>query len=147
MDSNNASRFIHLYRTIFETAARRIRDKREGLSNETFAILHHMANLGPCTLGELSHHFDRAPSTLSETFKHLEQKGLIERQKDDNDKRRVMIWLSQKGFTELQREYAVLDQTAVAEALQAMGNDGEKLLALLNQFVTHLNRGNSDAKM
>lgn len=137
---NHASKFNALYRSVFEKSSRRIRDKREMLSNETIAILNHMANIGPSTLSELCIHLDRAPSTISEIIKHLEQKGFIERQNDETDKRRQFLWLSDYGFETLKQENNVLDENIIANAFDKMkGKDAESLLLLLEKFSKNLN--------
>lgn len=137
---NHANKFNALYRSIFEKSSRRIRDKREMLSNETIAILNHMANIGPSTLSELCIHLDRAPSTISEIIKHLEQKGFIERQNDETDKRRQFLWLSDYGFEALKQENNVLDENIIANAFDKMkGKDAESLLLLLEKFSKNLN--------
>lgn len=137
---NHANKFNALYRSIFEKSSRRIRDKREMLSNETIAILNHMANIGPSTLSELCIHLDRAPSTISEIIKHLEQKGFIERQNDETDKRRQFLWLSDCGFEALKQENNVLDENIIKNAFDKMkGKDAETLLLLLEKFSKNLN--------
>lgn len=137
---DHANKFNALYRSIFEKSSRRIRDKREMLSNETIAILNHMANIGPSTLSELCIHLDRAPSTISEIIKHLEQKGFIERQNDETDKRRQFLWLSNYGFEALKQENNVLDENIIKNAFDKMkGKDAETLLLLLEKFSKNLN--------
>lgn len=137
---DHANKFNALYRSIFEKSSRRIRDKREMLSNETIAILNHMANIGPSTLSELCIHLDRAPSTISEIIKHLEQKGFIERQNDETDKRRQFLWLSDYGFEALKQENNVLDENVIANAFGKMkSEDAETLLLLLEKFSKNLN--------
>lgn len=136
-----AKEFNLLYKQIFEKSARRIRDKREMLSNETIAILNHMANLGPSSLGELCNHLDRAPSTLSEIIKHLEQKGFVERQEDENDKRRQFIWLSNKGFEALNNENNVLDEGIIADAFENLTDEeAQTLIALIKKLTQNLNK-------
>ncbi|MBN8649182.1 MAG: MarR family transcriptional regulator [Caulobacterales bacterium] len=138
---NHANKFNALYRSIFEKSSRRIRDKREMLSNESIAILNHMANIGPSTLSELCVHLDRAPSTLSEIIKHLEHKGFIERQNDETDKRRQFLWLSNYGFEALNQENNVIDENIVANAFGKMKTeDAETLLLLLERFSENLNK-------
>lgn len=136
-----AKEFNLLYKQIFEKSARRIRDKREMLSNESIAILNHMANMGPSSLGELCNHLDRAPSTLSEIIKHLEQKGFVERQEDENDKRRQFIWLSNKGFDALNKENNVLDEFIIANAIGKL-SDGEakNLIQTLKKLYKNLKK-------
>ena len=47
--------------------------------------------------GELAHLLRLHPSTLTGILERLERQGLIERRPDDNDRRRVHLFLSAKG--------------------------------------------------
>ena len=104
-----ATDFERLFRLTFARAARRVRDKRDLVSPESLALLEHLASAGPLTLTELSHHVDRAVSTLSETVDILLRKGWLERDRDPADGRRFLIWLSPLGQAIRTREHQVLD--------------------------------------
>ncbi|MCZ4271610.1 MarR family winged helix-turn-helix transcriptional regulator [Maritalea porphyrae] len=134
-----AQAFELLYRDFYALAMRRVRDKRQRLSPSSVGFLNHLAITGPMTLAELTVHFDRAPSTLSEMVSHMEAKGLVEKQKDPSDGRRSMIWLTQTGQTALREAQTVLDidQLALASA-RLEPQDQETLLKLLNVFRNEL---------
>jgi hypothetical protein len=46
-----ATDFESLFRAVYVTAVRRVRDRRERLSPETVALLDHLAAAGPLTSG------------------------------------------------------------------------------------------------
>jgi DNA-binding MarR family transcriptional regulator len=117
-------RFAHefgaLYRELYRLAVRRVDDAREVMSAETTALLLHLSQTGPLTLSELARHLDRAPSTLSAKVSELESRGLLARQRDEQDSRRAQLWLSPKGRRALLAAVEVLDSEKLAAAAQAM---------------------------
>jgi len=84
-------------------------------------------------------HFDRAPSTLSEMVEHLSTKQLIEKQKDPNDGRRKLVWLTAYGQTALANEQTVLDTAQLAKAASLLApDDRNKLIQVLEVLHKHL---------
>lgn len=90
------------------------------LSGASRAVMLHLANAGPLTIGELAQHLARAQSVISEIVDHLERDGLLERLRDPRDRRRVLVWLSAHGQDALEREREVLSRELSAAALAAM---------------------------
>jgi DNA-binding MarR family transcriptional regulator len=119
-DAEFAQRFEGLFRETYVRAVRRLSDKRERLTPETIAMLDHLALSGPLTPGELAKHLNRAPSTLSEMLEHLFDAELLERDRDPNDGRKSLIWLSAAGQTALAEARQVLDTAIVARAARAL---------------------------
>jgi DNA-binding MarR family transcriptional regulator len=60
-------------------------------------VLRHLAVTGPMTVGEQAQHLGLSPATMSELTDRLEQRGLVERMRDDVDRRRVFVWLTDHG--------------------------------------------------
>ncbi len=138
-EDDHAKAFQTLFTRIYFAAVRRVDDKRDRLSPETVAFLAHMEMAGPLTPGELAQHIGRAPSTLSEMLAHLLDKGLIERDRDPEDARRALIWLSPSGRSALARERQVLDPHMLAEAFTSIGPEScARLLQQLEVFVAAL---------
>jgi DNA-binding MarR family transcriptional regulator len=90
------------------------------LTPQQDAALHHLAMTGPLTVGEMSRHFARAQSVVSEIVDGLEDKGLLERMRDARDRRRVLVWLTDAGREVLARRAEVLDPSRVARAMEAL---------------------------
>lgn len=110
MDAHTFARqFGSLYREIYERAVQRVADPRDRLAAETVALLLHLAQLGPATLSELTRHLGRSLSTLSAKVAALESDGLVSRQRDADDARKSMIWLSPTGQRRLAQALEVLD--------------------------------------
>jgi DNA-binding MarR family transcriptional regulator len=84
------------------------------------AVLQHLAMAGPLTVGEAAEHFDRAQSVVSEIVDRLAGAGLVERMRDERDRRRVLVWLTPLGFDELERDRQVLSKELVEAAMKRM---------------------------
>ena len=113
-----AEYFSQLYRELYRRGARQIDDARERMAPETVALLLHMAQTGPATLSELVLHLGRSPSTLSAKIAALESAGLLARQRDAQDARRALVWLSPAGRQALIDALDVLDAARLAQATQ-----------------------------
>jgi DNA-binding MarR family transcriptional regulator len=134
-----ATEFEALFRATYLKAVRRIRDKRERLSPETVAFLDHLAAAGPMSLGEIAKHVGRAPSTLSEMVDHLVAKGLLTRDRDGNDARRSLIWLTDAGQAALIEARNVLEMAQVTAAGAGLSaEDRAVFLDLYRRFVAAL---------
>ncbi len=84
------------------------------------AVLSHLAMTGPLTIGEAALHFERAQSVVSEIVDRLAAAGLVERMRDERDRRRVLVWLTAAGFDELERDRQVLSPEHVLASVKRM---------------------------
>src|SRR5262249_46676185 len=87
---------------------------------ESLGVLTHLAAAGPLTVTEAARHMRRAQSVMSDIVTRLERRGLLERMRDERDRRRVLVWLTQAGQETLARERRVLDEALVGAALRKM---------------------------
>jgi DNA-binding MarR family transcriptional regulator len=92
------------------------------------AVLQHLAMSGPLTVGEMSRHFARAQSVVSEIVDGLEGRGLLERMRDARDRRRTLVWLTDEARELLARRRQVLDPARVAQAMRALAPERRKVL-------------------
>ena len=95
-------------------------EKSSQLPTASRAVLQHLALSGPVTVGELCDHLDRAQSVVSDIVAHLEDKGLVERQDDPEDRRRRLVWLSPFGRDFLQHDQEILSVDLLRAAVAAM---------------------------
>lgn len=89
-----------------------------GLTPPMLALLRRLAAGKPgWTVTELAQEARLAPSTVSPMLKRLERRGLVQRQRDERDERRVVVVLTVEG-----RRAAQLDDGGAATApfLQAL---------------------------
>jgi DNA-binding MarR family transcriptional regulator len=108
-----------------EPRARRYRPTPESLG-----VLTHLASSGPLTITEAARHMRRAQSVMSDIVTRLERRGLLERMRDERDRRRVLVWLTDAGHETLASERRVLDEKLVGQAVAKMtARDRSRLLA------------------
>jgi len=115
----DARRFGELFPAVYLRFHRRDGKRRE-LPGASRAVLQHLTLTGPLTVGELAKHLSRAQSVVSEIVEHLERDGWLERMRDPADKRRSLVWLSEAGLAELERDREVLSRDLVARAMARM---------------------------
>lgn len=79
--------------------ARRLRNEREDttLTLNQLSAMGTLARLGPLTLGELAAAERIQPPSMTRTVSALEARGLVVREADADDRRLVIVRLSDKG--------------------------------------------------
>ena len=117
--SDEARQFGELFPAVYLRFHRRDGKRRE-LPGASRAVLQHLTLTGPLTIGEMAKHLSRAQSVVSEMVAHLERDGLLERMQDPKDKRRSLVWLSDKGLSLLEREREVLSSELLTRAMTRM---------------------------
>jgi DNA-binding MarR family transcriptional regulator len=109
-------------------------------------VLHHLTLSGPLTIGEMTKHLSRAQSVVSEIVDHLERDGLLERMRDPDDKRRTLVWLTDRGVGLLEREREVLSSELLTRSMLRMTTaDRAALLRGLHALLA-ANRGETSKK-
>ncbi len=96
----------------------------------------------PLTLSELSHIFVLDPSTLVPVVDGLERKGLIRRQRDPQDRRRMPLLLTEEGTKLIHRMTVMSEDDLLFKCLGDMGEDkAHELLTLLREVVERMPEG------
>jgi DNA-binding MarR family transcriptional regulator len=114
-----AEAYGELFPAIYLRLHRRDR-KRSELSGASSAVLMHLAQTGPITIGEAALHLGRAQSVVTEIVAQLERHGLVARIRGELDRRRTEVWLTDVGRARLVREQEVLERELVEAALARM---------------------------
>jgi|SRR5215470_7232406 len=117
-----ASQVMVLWPAIYLPLHRRVEPRPRGYrpTPESFGVLAHLAASGPLTVTEAARHMRRAQSVMSEIVTRLERRGLLERMRDERDRRRTLVWLTPAGQETLARERRVLDEERVRAAVERM---------------------------
>ncbi len=106
-----------------------------GISPAQVVYVDYLARHAPCSLKQLTEGLGFRPASVSVMIKMLEQKNMISREVNPDDKRSIILSLSERG----QRTYAKIDQfrKKKADALLAQLSDTEveTFLALLQKMV------------
>jgi DNA-binding MarR family transcriptional regulator len=129
-------------KTSIEALENRLREQGINLSHLQFGLLH-MVREGPLALTDLSKRFDRAPSTLVPAVDGLEERGLISRERDVEDRRRVHICMTERGRVLMDTLPQVAnDYDPLYRAVQAFSEaEVEQLSELLEKLVRNMPDG------
>lgn len=117
--SDEVRQFGELFPAVYLRFHRRDGKRRE-LPAASRAVLQHLTLSGPLSVGEMAKHLSRAQSVVSEIVEHLERDGWLERMRDPKDKRRSLVWLSERGLALLEQEREVLSSELLAQAMANM---------------------------
>ncbi len=83
-------------------------------------VLRHLAAGGPLTVGEQADHLGLSKAATTEMVNRLEAKGLVARLRDDRDRRRVFVWLTEAGRERLAAYPEVLENDLLVQAIMNM---------------------------
>ena len=98
------------------------------LTPRMLGVLHHLSASGPLTLGELATHLNLSKATATELVTRVEERGLVDRMRDERDRRRVYV--RQEEGDDAEREVVELlaavgrmslnDRTSLINGLRAL---------------------------
>jgi DNA-binding MarR family transcriptional regulator len=83
-------------------------------------VLRHLAAGGPLTIGEQAEHLGLSKATTTEMVNRLEAKGLVARLRDERDRRRVFVWLTDAGRRRVTEYSEVLENDLLVQAVANM---------------------------
>jgi len=107
-----------------------------------YGVLRTLNYEGSFTISELSRRFHCDPSTLVPSVDKLEARGLVQRQRDPNDRRRIPLLLTEAGQTMLNLIPIVCEEDPLMIGLRHMpAEDVTHLLALMRSLVRHMPEG------
>lgn len=84
--------------------------KSFGLTYSQYLVLLSLWEENPQTLHSIGHKLDLLSNTLTPLLKRLEQSGWVTRQKSDQDKRQLVVSLTQKGKEQKQPIYDAISK-------------------------------------
>ncbi|MEV1174213.1 MarR family transcriptional regulator [Nonomuraea sp. NPDC049784] len=92
--------------------ARRLREERpaHGLGGLSLSLLGHLHRRGAMTAGELAAAEHLQPQSVTRVLASLEEQGLIRRSRDEDDRRRHHIVLTERGTATLTQQVGATDQ-------------------------------------
>lgn len=133
--SDAAREFIGLFGSTFLLYHRRA-PKRSLWTPQGWAVLQHLEMAGPLTVTEAAKHMNRAQSVMSEIVDGLERKGLLARMRDQRDRRRTLVWLTDEARAAMETERQVLCSERLERAFAKLGGQAaENLLQALRSLV------------
>jgi DNA-binding MarR family transcriptional regulator len=90
------------------------------LTPRMLGVLHHLSASGPLTLGELATHLGLSKATATELVNRVEERGLVDRMRDERDRRRVYVWLTEHGRQRADAHARVLADDELLAAVARM---------------------------
>lgn len=103
-----------------------------GIPANDYISIDLLNELGPLTAGELADKTGLSTGTITALIDRLEKIGYARREKDPNDRRRVIIVPTYEDKEEIKKAYQPLDM-----AMQELGQEySEKELQIINQFLS-----------
>jgi DNA-binding MarR family transcriptional regulator len=94
--------------------------KKNGLSERETNVLAHVID-GMSSPDELGRHLGKSASTLTETVDQLEKRGLVERRRRDDDRRRIDLVVTERGRETYSRGSA-LSASRLTAALERLSS-------------------------
>jgi DNA-binding MarR family transcriptional regulator len=92
------SRYIHVSQSVEKKAGSLVKEQiGSDLTNDQHFTLRYINQVGTCTSSELAEVFDVQKSAITAIIQRLWEKGLIERTRDEKDRRVVYLTLTEKG--------------------------------------------------
>lgn len=116
----DADELGRLYPALYLRLHARLPKPSRRVPAQSVAVLQHLMLSGPLTVGEAARHFSRAQSVVSELVDRLAASGLVERMRDERDRRRVLVWLTPAGLELVERDREVLSRELVRAAMERM---------------------------
>ncbi len=99
------------------------------LTPRMLGVLHHLSASGPLTVGELATHLGLSKATATELVTRVEERGLVDRMRDERDRRRVYVWLTEHGRQRAASHARVLaDDELLAAVGRMRPSDRESLI-------------------
>ena len=89
--------------------------QRFGLTGPQLIILEELQSRGATSLGELSDAISLSDATVTGILGRLAKRGLVERRRDDTDRRRVLVSVTPAGSAILEQAPPPLQESFVSE--------------------------------
>lgn len=101
---------------------------RYGLTTPQFGVLEALYHKGDLSVGEVQKKILSSSGTIPVIIKNLEKEGLLEKKRDDLDKRKFILHLTDKGRDLIERVYPENEELIVA--MMSVWTEEEKKLLL-----------------
>jgi MarR family transcriptional regulator, 2-MHQ and catechol-resistance regulon repressor len=127
--------FIKLMRAATSVAERTGRPvAKQGLSPSHFGVLETLYHLGPLKVGQLADKHLKSHNNFTVVIDNMEKQGLVRRERDQEDRRVVMVHLTPEGRERIERVFPDFVR-AVTQDLQVLTPwEQEQLSVLLRRL-------------
>lgn len=112
-------------------------EKQSGLTTAQLLLLQAIQQDGPATVGQLADAISVSAATATSILDRLEKRGVVRRQRSLNDRRKVLVQLTEEGHTRLAEAPPALQQRFVQQ-YQQLEDWEQALLLSAMQRVAHM---------
>jgi len=109
--------------------------KQVGMTGPQLVILQEIARLGTVSVGEVAKNASLSQGTVTGIMERLEKRGLISRQRNKQDKRRVMVRVSDSGKIILEKAPSVMQEEFLGKFNQLQEWERTMILSALQRLV------------
>ncbi len=95
--------------------------KRVGLTGPQLVILQEISSLGEVTAGEIAQAVSLSQATVTGILERMENRGLLTRQRSDQDKRRIMVRITESGKQVLDYAPPLMQEAFVETVYESSG--------------------------
>lgn len=118
---------------------------RYGLTGPQLVCMRALEALGPSTPSTLARHVDLSQATMTGILDRLEQNGLVRRERNQDDRRRVTVSLTESGAGLLGRAPSALQETFVKRLAELPDYEQQLMKATLEKVVVMMGAEGLDA--
>jgi DNA-binding MarR family transcriptional regulator len=116
-----------------------------GLTSSQLVLLSTIRDQGSITAGEIAQKISLSQATVTSILDRLEAKGLVERSRDSQDKRRVYVSLTGQGVNTLNEAPAPLQETFIRQFRELHDWEQSMILASLQRVAHMMDAADLDA--
>lgn len=120
--------------------AAQVRTQTESISLTVpqFRVLHYVQRRGGCSPSDVARWRDVAAATMSRTVDTLVEKGLLERRRSAEDRRRVYLHLTPAGERFVAEMHAQIERALAAELAHATAEQRARIAAGLAELASFI---------
>ena len=119
--------------------------KRVGLTGPQLVLLNEIARAGEVTAGEIARAVSLSQATVTGILERLEKRSLIVRQRSDQDKRRIMVRITDAGQQILEAGHPLMQEAFVEQFSSLQEWEQTMILSALQRLVSIMDARKIDA--
>lgn len=119
--------------------------KRVGLTGPQLVLLQEIARSGEVTAGEIARAVSLSQATVTGILERLEKRGLLVRQRNERDRRRIMVSITEAGRQILETEPPLMQEAFVEKFSSLQEWEQTMILSALQRLVSIMDAKAIDA--
>ena len=109
--------------------------KQVGLTGPQLVILQEISRLGTVSVGEVAKNVSLSQGTVTGILERMEKRGVVVRQRSNQDKRRVMVRITESGNKILSNAPPIIQERFLGKFSQLEGWEKTMILSALQRLV------------